>query len=133
MSILTKAKMGPAFLGTAAAAVMIVSAASPAMAQGRQTERGHRDNISAGEVIAGVAILGGKLAILALLIKSGDLEEIDEAVILTPIIKANPVTFGLITRLQVEHGRRAKHPDHWRRSPRADHTCQRFAVKMIKR
>lgn len=65
MSILTKAKMGPAFLGTAAAAVMIVSAASPAMAQGRQAERGHRDNISAGEVIAGVAILGGIAAILA--------------------------------------------------------------------
>ena len=89
--------------------------------------------IQPGAVKRGIAILGGELAIFALLIKAGNLEEIDEAVILTPIIKANPVTFGLITRLQVEHGRRAKHPDHWRRSPRADHICQRFAVKMIKR
>ena len=50
-----------AFVGTAAAAAMAVSAAAtPAEARGKD-----RDNISAGEVIAGVAILGGIAAILS--------------------------------------------------------------------
>lgn len=54
-----------AFVGTAAAAAMAVSAVSPAMANDRYENKQHNDKISAGEVIAGVAILGGIAAILA--------------------------------------------------------------------
>lgn len=54
-----------AFVGTAAAAAMMVSAAAPAAANDAYENGKHKDKISAGEVIAGVAILGGIAAILA--------------------------------------------------------------------
>jgi hypothetical protein len=57
---LTKAFVGPKLMGAVAAAVVAVSAATPAMADYRQN-----DKLSTGEVIAGVAILGGIAAILA--------------------------------------------------------------------
>lgn len=54
-----------AFVGTAAAAAMAVSAITPVLANDRHAPDKHNDKISAGEVIAGVAILGGIAAILA--------------------------------------------------------------------
>ena len=73
------------------------------------------------------------MAIFALLIKACDLQEIDKTIIFTGVIKAHPVTLGLVARLQVENSGRAENARCGRRSPRADHVSARFAVKMVKR
>jgi hypothetical protein len=56
MKILTKS-----LLGAGAAAAALVSVAAPAQAR----DRYDRDNISAGEVIAGAVVLGGLAAVIA--------------------------------------------------------------------
>ncbi len=55
--------MSKALVGTIAAGAMAVSSASPAFADSR--DRGHRDGISAGEIIAGALVIGGIAAVAA--------------------------------------------------------------------
>ena len=68
-----------AAIGTVATGAMLMAAASPAQAQNRSNHYSgdrydrDRDGISAGEIIAGVAVLGGLAAILS----SGDNDRYD--------------------------------------------------------
>ena len=62
----------------AAAVALIAGTAAPADARGRWRDR-HHDDIDAGDVVAGVAIVGG-IAALASAIKRGNREKQDAAV-----------------------------------------------------